>query len=218
MMHRLLWHTSCARCLTRDTIWQSVGRQTETSPLLYMYILLNFVYQKTFKEGKLAFFWRGVWSKEKDSVMFPTTSSAASARSRQNSMALAISSLLGVSSVRIVSSLCLCLIYRWITECCVQFNLAYIHFIMSSVLTQIWAALSSPPPQGGRPPPPQPYLHLCESSCLGWGVSIRSLPGTYGNLLSSTLSGTLPVEKETRYITHVRLLGPKGCIYGSNIL
>lgn len=136
------------------------------SPLLYIYILLNFVYRKIFKEGKLAFFWRGVWSEEKDSVMVPTTSSAASARSRQNSMALAISSLLGVSSVRIVSSLCLCLIYTRITECCVQFNQSHIHFIMPGILTQIWAALSSPPPQGGRPPPPQSYLPLSESSCL----------------------------------------------------
>lgn len=127
--------------------------------------------------------------------MCPTTSSAASARWRQNSMVLAISSLLEVSSLSSVSSFFLSLssIYRNKTHLNALRHAANINIVAPARRTQFSAALSSPPPQGGAPPPALPYIHHSESSCLGQGVSIRTLPGTYENLWSSTLLGILPV-------------------------
>ena len=127
--------------------------------------------------------------------MCPTTSSAASARWRQNSMVLAISSLLEVSSLSSVSSFFLSLssIYSNKTHANTLHVMQQTNTVAPARLTQILAALSSPPLQGGAPPPALPYNHHSESSCLGQGVSIRTLPGTYENLWSSTLLGILPV-------------------------
>lgn len=128
-MHRLLWHMSCAKCLTRGTTWPSVGKMSKKQTRYVKHLLsryrANVIILKLWG-NKLAFFCRGLCSKEKDWVISPTTSSAASARSRQNSMVLAISSLLGVSSSRSISSLSLCLNvgYRRITDVQIQLKLS----------------------------------------------------------------------------------------------
>lgn len=123
--------------------------------------------------------------------MCPTTSSAASARSRQNSMALAISPLLGVSSSSSTSSFCRCLFTE--ERHSSRGSRPEVSLCLYLRLTQFGAALSSPPPQWTHPRPRLLPRHPSACSCLGQGVSKRSLHGTYGNRWSSIRSETPPV-------------------------
>lgn len=115
-----VWHK-----VQSGDLWDWSGQKSSIWPgyCSFTEILCNTLYKDIRKQT--AFFWRDVWSEEKESETCPTTSSAASARSRQNIMALAMSSLPAASSLSNISSLCLCLkdVYRRVVF--VQFNWSY---------------------------------------------------------------------------------------------
>lgn len=189
MMHRLLWHRSCARCLTRDTIWLSVGRKTtpnitqvKSPPYTDVIITLltwrlNLLLKGRLEHGKrfgdvCHYFLRCVRSLKTEQHGVRNIFPAGCQLFEQCLQPLFVPKQDRQESHRARNSIS------------VQ-NCKY-KITGPAPRTRLWAALSSPP-QRGHPPPSLPYVHHSESSCLGPGVSIWSLLGTCGNLWSSTL-------------------------------